>query len=135
MHFNLKYTPLYLDFGPSEPHRTHAEDLYTLLLHYNESMWIDTEPTGNHGYSVIDENHTCDWLSQYSLNFLDESQSPYFVNVNLDEPSRAYWLEATNQFIEDEFIRISANWVQSDGRTLEHITINQINNSFMRTFI
>ena len=129
MHYNLQHTPLYLDFGATEPHRVHAEDLYNLLLHDNESMWIDTEPTGSHGYSVIDENHACDWLSQYSLNFLDEPQSPYFVNVNLDEPSRAYWLEATNQFIEDEFIRISAYWGESDGRTLEYITINQINNS------
>ena len=73
MHYNLQHTPLYLDFGTTEPHRTHAEDLYNLLLHYNESMWIDIEPTGSHGYSVIDENHACEWLSQDSLNFLDLS--------------------------------------------------------------
>ena len=56
MHFNLQHLPLYLDFGTSEPHRTHAEDLYNLIINYNESIWIDTEPTGSHGYTVFDEN-------------------------------------------------------------------------------
>ena len=129
MHYNLQHTPLYLDFGETEPHRIHAEDLYNLLLHYNESMWIDTDPTGSHGYSVIDANHACDWLSQYNQDYLDEPQMPYSVNVNLDEPSRAYWLESTNQFIEDQFIRINANWENSDGGTAEYIMIDQISNS------
>ena len=129
MHYNLQHTPIYLDFGVTEPHRTHAEDLYNLLQDYNQSMWIDTEPTGSHGYSVIDENHACDWLSQFSLDYLDEPQMPYSVNVNLDEPSRAYWLEAKNQYSENEFIRINANWVQSDGGTAEYLTINEISNS------
>ena len=65
MHYNLLHTPLYLDFGSSEPHRTHAEDLYNLLLHYNENMWIDNDPTPGHGYSVIDEEHSCEWLIQF----------------------------------------------------------------------
>jgi len=129
MHYNLQHTPLYLDFGVTEPHRTHAEDLYNLLLHYNQSMWIDIEPSGSHGYSVFDENHVCEWLSQYSLNFLEEPQAPYSINVNLDEPSRAYWIEATNQFFENQFIRINAHWAQADGGTWEYIEINQINNS------
>jgi len=129
MHYNLKYTPLYLDFGTTEPHRTHAEDLYNLLSEYNESMWIDDNPTGSHGYSVMDENHACDWLSQYSLEFLDEPFAPYHVNVNLDEPSRAYWVEAYNQIIDDEFIRINAQWNQSDGGRFEFISINQFYNA------
>ena len=107
MHYNLQYTPLYLDFGVTEPHRTHAEDLYNLLENYNQDMWIDTEPTGSHGYSVIDEEHACDWLSQYEL-----INNPDIINVNLDEPSRAYWIEAHNQFLNDDFIRI--NIVKSD---------------------
>ena len=49
MHYNLQYTPLYLDFGVTEPHRTHAEDLYELLLGYNENMWVDINPAGSHG--------------------------------------------------------------------------------------
>ena len=129
MHYNLQHTPIYLDFGITEPHRAHAEDLYNLLLNYNENMWIDTEPTGSHGYSVFNENHVCEWLSQYSLNFLNEPQTPYSINVNLDEPSRAYWIEATNQLVENQFIRINANWVQADGERWEYIAINQINNS------
>ena len=129
MHYNLKHTPLYLDFGETEPHRTHAEDLYNLLQDYNQSIWIDIEPSGSHGYSVIDENHACDWLSQFSLEYLDEPQMPYSVNVNLDEPSRAYWLEALNQYSENEFIRINANWVQSDGGSAEYVMIHQISNS------
>ena len=128
MHYNLQHTPLYLDFGITETHRTHAEDLYNLLLDYNESMWIDTNPTGSHGYPVFDENHVCEWFDQYSLSFLEEPQTPYSINVNLDEPSRAYWIQATNQFIENQFIRINANWIQSDGTRWEHIKINQINN-------
>ena len=100
MHYNLQHTPLYLDFGETEPHRTHAEDLYSLLLEYNQSLWIDTEPTGSHGYSVIDENHACDWLEQFEL-----ADNPNTVNVNLDEPSRAYWLEVKGQFNDVEFIR------------------------------
>jgi len=129
MHYNLQHTPLYLDFGVTEPHRTHAEDLYNLLLHYNQSMWIDLEPSGSHGYSVFDENHVCEWLSQYNLNFLDEPQTPYSININLDEPSRAYWLEATNQFFEDQFIRIHAHWAQADIGRWEYIEINQLSNS------
>ena len=101
MHYNLKHTPLYLDFGVTEPHRTHAEDLYDLLLGYNENMWIDTDPTGSHGYSVFDENHVCDWLSQFEL--IDNPES---INVNLDEPSRAYWSEAKNQQDSLDFIWI-----------------------------
>ena len=103
MHYNLKDTPLYLDFGISEPHRIHAEDLYNLMIDYNNYLWIDTIPTGSHGYSVIDENHTCDWLSQFELQ-----DNPDYVNLNLDEPNRAYWLEPFNQFQNDEFIRIIA---------------------------
>ena len=129
MHFNLQHLPLYLDFGTSEPHRTHAEDLYNLIINYNESIWIDTEPTGSHGYTVFDENHVCNWLSQYNLEYLNEPHQPYSINVNLDEPSRAYWIEATNQIIDDQFIRINANWSQSDGRIEENIILNQINNS------
>ena len=103
MHYNLKYTPLYLDFGATETHRTHAEDLYELLLDYNESMWIDAEPIGSHGYSVIDEEHSCNWLSQFEL-----IDNPDIINVNLDEPGRAYWLEVKGQFNDVEFIRVNA---------------------------
>jgi len=104
MHYNLQYTPLYLDFGITEPHRNHAEELYDLLLGYNDQMWIDTDPTGSHGYSVFDENHVCDWLSQFTLE-----NNPDNINLNLDEPSRAYWIEAYNQLISNEFIRINAS--------------------------
>ena len=103
MHYNLQHLPLYLDFGTSEPHRTHAEDLYDLLRNYNDNMWIDTEPTGSHGYSVFDENHVCEWLSQFELE-----NNPNTINVNLDEPSRAYWLEVKGQFNDTEFIRVNA---------------------------
>ena len=103
MHYNLQYTPLYLDFGSTEEHRYHAEDLYNLLLGYNNNIWIDTEPSGGHGYSVMNENHTCDWLSQFSL-----INDPDNINVNLDEPSRAYWIEAKNQINEHNFIRINS---------------------------
>jgi len=119
MHYNLLHTPLYLDFGSLEPHRTHAEDLYNLLLHYNENMWIDTEPTGSHGYTVIDENHACEWMSQFQL-----IDNPTNINVNLDEPSRAYWLEATNINLEDQFIRIEGNYCDTNT-----YCINQFLNS------
>ena len=102
MHYNLKYTPLYLDFGITESHRIHAEDLHNLLDGYNENMWIDTTPTGSHGYPVFDENHVCEWLSQFEL-----IDNPDTINVNLDEPSRSYWVEAYNQHISDEFIRVN----------------------------
>ena len=101
MHFNLQYTPLYLDFGASEPHRYHAEDLYNLLLGYNENMWIESNPSGGHGFSIMDENHTCDWLEQFELVF-----APLDVRVNLDEPSRAYWAEAVNKVAENQFIQL-----------------------------
>ncbi|MBT7376777.1 MAG: hypothetical protein HN820_01325 [Candidatus Marinimicrobia bacterium] len=104
MHYNLQYTPLYLDFGEIETHRTHAEDLYNLLFNYNDNMWIDTIPTGTHGYSVIDEIHTCDWFSQFELQ-----DSPDTINLNLDEPSRAYWVEPLNHVNETEFIRVISN--------------------------
>ena len=103
MHYNLQHTPLYLDFGETETHRTHAEDLYNLLLDYNDNMWIDTFPTGSHGYSVIDELHTCDWFSQFELEY-----NPDSININLDEPGRAYWIEVKGQFNEIEFIRVNA---------------------------
>lgn len=101
MHFNLQYTPLYLDFGVSEPHRGHGEDLYNLLLGYNDNMWIDTDPTGSHGFSVIDEQHACDWLEEFEL-----VSNPNSVRVNLDEPSRAYWIEAVNIQNEIDFINL-----------------------------
>ena len=115
MHYNLKYTPLYLDFGVTEPHRTHAEDLYNLLLDYNQNMWIDTEPTGSHGYSVIDESHACDWLNQYQL-----VDNPDIINVNLDEPSRAYWVEASNQLIDDNFIRLQCRRCYENGYCIDN---------------
>ena len=128
MHYNLQHLPLYLDFGTSEPHRTHAEDLYNLLTHYNENMWIDSEPTGSHGYSVFDENHVCDWLSQFEL-----IDNPDIINVNLDEPSRAYWIEAYNIDTEDEFIRINAShnydFNPEDTLGIHTFSINQHTNS------
>ncbi len=101
MHLNLQYTPLYLDFGASEPHRYHAEDLYNLLLGYNENMWIESNPSGGHGFSIMDENHTCNWLEQFELVF-----EPLDVRVNLDEPSRAYWAEAANKIEGNQFIQL-----------------------------
>ena len=118
MHYNLQHTPIYLDFGTSEPHRTHAEDMYDLLLGYNESMWIDQEPTGSHGFSVMDEMHTCDWLSQFTLN-----SSPPSVTVNLDEPGRAYFFDVKNQIYSDEFIFIDGN------RTDSQLVVNSFTNS------
>ena len=112
MHYNLQHTPLYLDFGITEPHRTHAEDLYNLLFGYNENLWIDTNPTGSHGYSVFDENHVCQWLSQFEL-----VDNPDIINVNLDEPSRSYWLEARGQFNDVEFIR--ANVVRNGNNNFD----------------
>ncbi len=104
MHNNLQFTPLYLDFGSSEPHRYHAEDLYNLLLGYNENMWIETDPGGGHGFSVMDEHHTCNWMEQFEL-----VDNPLDINVNLDEPSRAYWAEAMNIIEDDQFIRLKCS--------------------------
>jgi len=105
MHYNLKYTPLYFDFGVTEPHRTHAEEMYQMMLGYNENMWIDEEPEGSHGFTVFDENHVCDWLEQFELN-----NNPDNINVNLDESSRAYWIEVNNnEQIENEFMKIIAS--------------------------
>ena len=127
MHYNLQNTPLYLDFGVTEPHRTHAEDFYNLLDGYNENMWIDTDPAGSHGYSVFDENHVCEWLSQFEL-----ADNPDTINVNLDEPSRAYWIEAYNQHIPDEFIRINTSMEYWDGNSqnvVHSFTIHEYSNS------
>ena len=101
MHYNLRFTPIYLDFGSSEPHRYHAEDLYNLLLGYNENMWIETEPSGGHGFSIMDEHHTCNWMEQFEL-----TDNPLEINVNLDESSRAYWAETVNITLQDQFIRL-----------------------------
>ena len=120
MHYNLQFTPLYLDFGVTEPHRTHAEELHDLLLEYNNQMWIDTDPTGSHGYSVFDENHVCEWLSQFEL-----TNNPDALNVNLDEPSRAYWIEAYNIDTDNDFIRIDAAYTSISSQ----IKINQYSNS------
>tara|TARA_X000001036_G_scaffold354994_1_gene336708 strand:- start:810 stop:2210 length:1401 start_codon:yes stop_codon:yes gene_type:complete len=118
MHYNLQHTPIYLDFGVSEPHRAHAEEMYDALLGYNESMWVDHDPTGSHGFSVMDELHTCDWLSQFTLE-----DSPSSITVNLDEPSRAYFLEAKNQVDSTNFIFI-------DGyESLDRLVINSYTNS------
>ncbi len=125
MHYNLQYIPLYLDFGETETHRTHAEDLYNLLLGYNDSMWIDIEPIGSHGYSVIDEVHTCNWLNQFELE-----DNPSSINVNLDEPGRVYMIEAMNQLIADEFIIINVEGlpnVYSDS--LQNINFIEILNT------
>lgn len=101
MHTNLQYTPLYLDFGATEPHRGHAEDLFDVLSGFNQNMWIETEPGNGHGYSVMDAEHACNWLEQFVL--VDD---PDEVQVKLDEPSRAYWVEATNQPDDTDFISI-----------------------------
>tara|TARA_B100001029_G_C15059547_1_gene457204 strand:- start:497 stop:1888 length:1392 start_codon:yes stop_codon:yes gene_type:complete len=102
MHFNLINTPLYLDFGATEPHRDHAEDLYNLLLGLHENIWIETNPSNGHGFSVMDENHVCDWFSQFELvTNLDR------VWVHLDEPGRAYWVEVLNMENQIEFIKLS----------------------------
>ena len=116
MHYNLQYTPLYLDFGVTEPHRTHAEDLYNILQNYNQNIWIDTNPTGSHGYSVIDEVHACNWLSQYEL-----ISDPDIINVNLDEPSRAYWAEAYNQIEHNNFIRLECSRCSENGYCIENL--------------
>jgi len=130
MHYNLQYTPLYLDFGVTEPHRIHAEDLYDLLLGYNNRMWIDAEPTGSHGYSVFDENHVSNWLSQFEL-----INNPDTINVNLDEPSRAYWIEAYNQFSAVDFIKMNVRkfygdiWINSELWEGYSFFINEYSNS------
>ena len=118
MHYNLQYTPIYLDFGVSETHRIHAEEMYETLLGYNENMWIDTDPTGSHGFSVMDEQHVCDWLSEFTL-----LSDPPSVHLNLDEPGRGYFFEAVNQINITDFISI-------DGyKTDNGLIINEYENS------
>jgi len=118
MHYNLQYTPIYLDFGVSETHRIHAEEMYETLLGYNENMWIDTDPTGSHGFSVMDEQHVCDWLSEFTL-----LSDPPSVHLNLDEPGRGYFFEAINQINITDFISI-------DGyKTDNGLIINEYENS------
>ena len=139
MHYNLQHTPIYLDFGASEPHRTHAEEMYDILLGYNNNMWIDIDPTGSHGFSVMDEGHTCDWLSEFSL-----TDNPLNVNVNVDEASRAYWLETTNQIDSIDFISIHAekienglniyNFENSDTLLL-HILDNSLNEYLLNSIV
>ena len=126
MHYNLQHTPLYLDFGVTEPHRTHAEDLYELLNGYNQNMWIDVNPTGSHGYSVFDENHVCNWLDQFEL-----IKDPLNIKVNLDEPSRAYWAEAHNQYLENQFInmQLKYEYTQNDTLNKHSIYIEKYTNS------
>ena len=104
MHINLQYTPIYFDFGITEPHRTHAEEMYEIMLEYNNNMWIDTEPAGSHGFSVMDEAHVCEWLSTFSL-----ITNPIDINLKLDEPSKAYWIQAVNQINNLDFISIEAS--------------------------
>lgn len=103
MHFNLQHVPLYMDFSGVEAHRYHAEDLYSLLTGYNPNMWIETEPTGGHGWPTLDDSLCCDWMAQFEL-----VSDPDDVNVNLDEPSRAYWAEVPQQITDAQFIRIHA---------------------------
>ena len=103
MHRNLEYTPLYFDFGVSETHRIHAEEMYEIMLEYNSDMWIDTDPTGSHGFSVMDENHVCDWLSEFTL-----ITDPLDINLKLDQPTKAYWIESINQIDSLDFISIEA---------------------------
>ena len=56
-------------------------------------------------FSVFDEQHVWDWLAQFELN-----NNPDYINVNLDESSRAYWLEVNNdEQIENEFMKIIAS--------------------------
>jgi pimeloyl-ACP methyl ester carboxylesterase len=128
MHTNLQNTPLYLDFGSSEPHRYHAEDLYNLLINSNDNMWIETNPSGGHGYSVMDETHTCDWLEQFEL-----VDNPEFIHIRLDEPSRAYWAEAIGQIDENEFIHFkgqqSNNFVSISEFSNSDTLITHITNS------
>ena len=119
MHINLQYTPIYLDFGSTEAHRYHAEDIYDLLLDYNNNMWIELQPNPGHGYSTMDEYHTCNWLQQFEL--IDD---PLKINVNLDEPSRAYWIEALNQNSIEDFIHINC---EKDSNN--NIIINEFSNS------
>ena len=123
MHYNLKYTPIYFDFGVSEPHRTHAEEMYNVLLNYNENLWIDLEPTGSHGFSVFDESHVCNWLSQFELN-----NNPNYINVNLDESSRAYWVEINNpNQTESEFMKfISSREISQNSLFIDIIKTNNI---------
>ena len=64
-------------------------------------MWIDTIPLGSHGFSVIDEEHVCDWMSQFEL-----VTDPQRVWVNLDEPGRAYWAEVLNMENDRAFIKL-----------------------------
>jgi len=92
MHFNLLHIPIYLDFANGEPHQFHAEDMFELMNDFHSNIWIETEPTGGHGFACFDEAEVCDWLSQFSL-----LSDPDFVTVNLDEPSRAYWFEVVEQ--------------------------------------
>ncbi|MBC8198133.1 MAG: hypothetical protein H8E60_09635 [Candidatus Marinimicrobia bacterium] len=129
MHYNLQYTPIYLDFGATEAHRGHAEDLYELLIGYNQNMWIETAPENGHGFSVIDEFHACNWLSQFEL-----IDNPEKINVKLDESSRAYWIESLNQFDENNFIslEIEKEYTLNNGIGLDNkliISIEQFENT------
>ena len=67
----------------------------------------------------MDEYHTCNWLQQFEL--IDD---PLKINVNLDEPSRAYWIEALNQNNIEDFIHINC---EKDSNN--NIIINEFSNS------
>ena len=54
-------------------------------------------------------------LNQYQL-----IDNPDFINVNLDEPSRVYWVEASNQLIDDNFIRLQCRRCYENGYCIDN---------------
>ena len=65
MHFNLKYLPIYLDFGVSEPHRVHAEEMHetvnlakksglSVILSFHD---FTTTPDGRQLLNVVQEGN------------------------------------------------------------------------------
>ena len=59
------------------------------------------------------------------------NSTPDYVNVNLDEPSRAYWIEITNpNQIEDEFMKIiSTKEIMQNSLNIEIIKADNISNN------
>lgn len=107
MHFNAMNLPLWLTFGNAWSDsiwRLHAEDLYTILEPFADSVVLRESVFEGHGWPAAEADLICDFFENLTVN-----RYPQSININADEEGRWYWAEIVMRDTADHFARFAAS--------------------------
>ncbi|MBU0518277.1 hypothetical protein KJ564_04990 [bacterium] len=119
MHFNARHLPLALTFGAEwsdSVWRCHAEDLYTVMEGFADSVVLFESSLYGHGWGASEDLMIYNFLSGFTLK-----RYPTDISINADAEGDWYWAELTLREPLESFARFDASFDSSSHPPAVHV--------------